>query len=98
MGLLDTYGQHTLFLPTNEGVERFLFEQDSIYQTTKEPQTRMDGSNITIRRRPQRLDGCGNCKNTPYRGQPPYNGICRGSNKAMELQQQIPEHKLQGNR
>ena len=37
--LLSTYGQFTLFLPDNEGVENFLYEQDSIYHTTKETDT-----------------------------------------------------------
>ena len=37
--LLSTYGQFTLFLPDNEGVENFLCEQDSIYHTTKETDT-----------------------------------------------------------
>ena len=35
-GLLDTYGQYTLFLPDNASVEKFVAEQDSIYWTTKE--------------------------------------------------------------
>ena len=35
-GLLATYGQYTLFLPDNEGVEKYLYEQDSIYQATKD--------------------------------------------------------------
>ena len=35
MTLLSTYGQHTLFLPTNEAIERFLIEQDSIYWATR---------------------------------------------------------------
>lgn len=36
MGTLGTYGEHTLFAPTNAAVERFLFEQDSIYHATKD--------------------------------------------------------------
>ena len=36
MSLLSTYGQYTLFLPTNEAVERFLFEQDSLYWATRD--------------------------------------------------------------
>ena len=36
MSLLSTYGQFTLFLPTNEAVERFLFEQDSLYWATRD--------------------------------------------------------------
>ena len=35
-GLLDTYGQYTLFLPDNASLEQFVAEQDSIYWTTKE--------------------------------------------------------------
>ncbi|MBQ5663833.1 MAG: hypothetical protein IIV19_05320, partial [Bacteroidaceae bacterium] len=35
-GLLATYGQYTLFLPDNEGVEKYIREQDSIYQTSKD--------------------------------------------------------------
>ncbi len=35
-GLLSTYGQYTLFLPTNEAVEKFLFEQDSLYWATRD--------------------------------------------------------------
>ena len=35
-GLLATYGQYTLFLPDNEGVERYIREQDSIYQISKD--------------------------------------------------------------
>ena len=34
--LLSTYGQYTLFLPDNDAVEKYLQEQDSIYQATKE--------------------------------------------------------------
>lgn len=35
LGLMKAYGQYTCFAPTNEAVERFLFEQDSIYHTSK---------------------------------------------------------------
>ncbi len=35
-GLLQTYGQYTLFLPDNAAVERYLREQDSIYWATKD--------------------------------------------------------------
>ena len=35
-GLLATYGQYTLFLPDNEAVEKYIYEQDSIYQATKD--------------------------------------------------------------
>lgn len=31
IGLMKAYGQYTCFAPTNKAVERFLFEQDSIY-------------------------------------------------------------------
>ena len=34
IGLMKAYGQYTCFAPTNEAVERFLFEQDSIYHTS----------------------------------------------------------------
>ena len=37
--LLSTYGQYTLFLPDNEAIEKYLQEQDSIYQTYKETET-----------------------------------------------------------
>ncbi len=37
--LLSTYGQYTLFLPDNDGVEKFLQEQDSIYHATKDTKT-----------------------------------------------------------
>lgn len=36
MGVLQTYGTYTLFAPTNEAVERYLFEQDSIWNATKD--------------------------------------------------------------
>ncbi|MBR2637651.1 MAG: fasciclin domain-containing protein [Bacteroidaceae bacterium] len=36
MGILQTYGDHTLFAPTNKAIERFLIEQDSIWQNTKD--------------------------------------------------------------
>lgn len=36
MGILQTYGNYTLFAPTNEAIERFLFEQDSIWNATKD--------------------------------------------------------------
>lgn len=36
MGALGTYGEHTLFAPTNAAVEKFLFEQDSIWHATKD--------------------------------------------------------------
>lgn len=32
LGLMKAYGQYTCFAPTNEAVERFLFEQDSIWR------------------------------------------------------------------
>ncbi|MBR2607201.1 MAG: fasciclin domain-containing protein [Bacteroidaceae bacterium] len=35
-GLLATYGQYTLFLPDNDGVEKFIYEQDSIYHASKD--------------------------------------------------------------
>jgi uncharacterized surface protein with fasciclin (FAS1) repeats len=35
-GLLSTWGQYTLFLPTNEAVERYLVEQDSLYWATRD--------------------------------------------------------------
>jgi uncharacterized surface protein with fasciclin (FAS1) repeats len=34
-GLLSTYGQYTLFLPTNGAIEKFLVEQDSLYWATR---------------------------------------------------------------
>lgn len=35
MGILQTYGSYTLFAPTNEAVDRYLYEQDSIWNATK---------------------------------------------------------------
>ena len=35
-GLLQTYGQYTLFLPDNDAVEKFVAEQDSIYWATRD--------------------------------------------------------------
>jgi len=35
-GLLATYGQYTLFLPDNEAIEKYLYEQDSIYHASKD--------------------------------------------------------------
>ena len=34
--LLNTYGQYTLFLPDNAAVEKYVYEQDSIYHATKD--------------------------------------------------------------
>ena len=34
IGLMKAYGQYTCFAPTNEAVERFLYEQDSIYHAS----------------------------------------------------------------
>ena len=34
LNLMKAYGQYTCFAPTNEAVERFLFEQDSIYKAS----------------------------------------------------------------
>ena len=34
--LLSTYGQYTMFLPTNEAIENFLIEQDSLYWATRD--------------------------------------------------------------
>ena len=39
LSLLNTYGQYTLFLPDNEAVEKFVAEQDSIYQFYKDSNT-----------------------------------------------------------
>ena len=36
LGLLNTYGQYTLFLPDNDAVEKYVQEQDSIYHATKD--------------------------------------------------------------
>ena len=35
LSLMKAYGQYTCFAPTNDAVERFLIEQDSIWQATK---------------------------------------------------------------
>ncbi|MBO7467138.1 MAG: fasciclin domain-containing protein [Bacteroidaceae bacterium] len=37
MSLLKAYGTYTCFAPTNEALERFLFEQDSIYRASLLP-------------------------------------------------------------
>ena len=34
--LMRAYGQYTCFAPTNEAIDRYLFEQDSIYWATKD--------------------------------------------------------------
>lgn len=34
LGLMKAYGEYTCFAPTNDAVERFLFEQDSIYHAS----------------------------------------------------------------
>lgn len=36
MGTLQTWGEYTLFAPTNKAIEKYLFEQDSIYHATKD--------------------------------------------------------------
>lgn len=35
MGLLKAYGSYTCFAPTDEAIDRYLFQQDSIYWTSK---------------------------------------------------------------
>ena len=35
MGILQTYGNYTMFAPTNDAIDRYLFEQDSIWNATK---------------------------------------------------------------
>ena len=35
LNLMKAYGQYTCFAPTNDAIDRFLHEQDSIYQATK---------------------------------------------------------------
>ena len=37
MSLLKAYGTYTCFAPTNEAVQRFLFQQDSIYHASLQP-------------------------------------------------------------
>ncbi|MBR4779092.1 MAG: fasciclin domain-containing protein [Bacteroidaceae bacterium] len=37
MSLLKAYGSYTCFAPTNEAVERYLFQQDSIYKASLRP-------------------------------------------------------------
>ena len=39
LSLLKAYGQYTCFAPTNEAVDRYLVEQDSIWQATKDTKT-----------------------------------------------------------
>ena len=34
MNLMKAYGQYTVFAPTNEAIDRYLFEQDSIYRAS----------------------------------------------------------------
>ena len=43
IGLMKAYGQYTCFAPTNEAVERFLFEQDSIYRASKKKNEETNG-------------------------------------------------------
>ena len=40
MSLLKAYGSYTCFAPTNEAVERYLFQQDSIYKASLAPGSR----------------------------------------------------------
>ncbi|MBR3897005.1 MAG: fasciclin domain-containing protein [Bacteroidaceae bacterium] len=42
LGLMKAYGQYTCFAPTNEAVERYLVEQDSIYRTSSEAHDTID--------------------------------------------------------
>lgn len=42
MGTLQTYGTYTLFAPTNNAVDRYLREQDSIYWNTKDTEKPID--------------------------------------------------------
>ena len=37
--LLQTYGQYTMFLPNNEAIEKYIQEQDRIYQEYKDTET-----------------------------------------------------------
>lgn len=39
--VLSTYGQYTLFLPDNDAVEKYVMEQDSIFQEYKDTETPM---------------------------------------------------------
>ena len=34
LSLMKSYGQYTCFAPTNEAIDRFLYEQDSIYRAS----------------------------------------------------------------
>ena len=43
IGLMKAYGQYTCFAPTNEAVERFLFEQDSIYRASVDKNQETNG-------------------------------------------------------
>ena len=36
LSLMKAYGQYTCFAPTNQAIDRYLFEQDSIWQATKD--------------------------------------------------------------
>lgn len=36
LGILQTYGAYTLFAPTNDAVTKYLYEQDSIWNATKD--------------------------------------------------------------
>lgn len=40
--LMKAYGTYTCFAPTNEAIDRYLFEQDSIYQATKDTEKPID--------------------------------------------------------
>ena len=40
--LMKAYGTYTCFAPTNDAIARYLFEQDSIYQATKDTEKVID--------------------------------------------------------
>ena len=42
MGLLKAYGSYTCFAPTNDAIERFLFQQDSIWRASLLPGSRKE--------------------------------------------------------
>ena len=42
LSLMKAYGQYTCFAPTNEAIDRFLFEQDSIYRASLKDENKND--------------------------------------------------------
>lgn len=47
LSLMKAYGTYTCFAPTNEAVERFLIEQDSIWRASQEPGAKPKWTGVT---------------------------------------------------